>query len=169
MSTMSLLRPLCYAAIRPSNISLSTAAARHVDGCGRGFNTSTLCRSESDARAESSVDTTHSGDVPIEPDSPVLTSETPFVQEPKQCILCKYKIQLDYKNPRLLSQFVSPMTDMIYDKHITGLCEKQQTILQREVRKSRLAMFMPKHYKSPKYNRDPELFNPSKPTRRNPY
>lgn len=94
---------------------------------------------------------------------------TPFERPKQQCLLCKHKIELDYKNPRLLSQFVSPMNGKIYDKHITGLCELQQTILQREIKKSRLAKLMPIYYKHPKYNKDPKLFNPERPQRPNPY
>lgn len=95
--------------------------------------------------------------------------ESPYKLPPRLCILCKHKIELDYKNPRLLSQFVSPLNGIVYDKHITGLCELQQTILQREVKKSRRAMLMPVHYKHPKYHKDPALFNPGRPQRFNPH
>lgn len=102
-------------------------------------------------------------------DKQFVNKPTPYERPKQQCILCKHKIQLDYKNPRLLSQFVSPLNGNIYDKHITGLCELQQTILQREIKKSRLAKLMPIYYKHPKYNRDPKLFNPDRPQRPNPY
>lgn len=102
-------------------------------------------------------------------DKQFVDKPTPYNRADRQCILCKHKIQLDYRNPRLLSQFVSPLTGKIYDKHITGLCEKQQTVLEVEIRKSRSAMYMPIFYKNPKYNRDPPLFNPDRPQRPNPY
>ena len=44
----------------------------------------------------------------------------PYEKEQRQCILCKYKIEVNYKNPRLLSQFVSPFTGKLYDRNITG-------------------------------------------------
>lgn len=102
-------------------------------------------------------------------DKGFVDGPTPYQKPKEKCILCRHNIQLDYKNPRLLSQFVSSLNGVVYDKHITGLCEKQQTILEREIKKSRRAMLMPIYYKHPKYNRDPALFNPEKPQRSNPY
>lgn len=102
-------------------------------------------------------------------DKQFVDKPTPFKKPKRLCILCQHNIKLDYKNPRLLSQFVSPINGDIYDKHITGLCEMQQRILQNEIKRSRLSMLMPIYYKDPKYNRDPPLFNPEKPQRPNPY
>lgn len=102
-------------------------------------------------------------------DKQIVDRPTPYEKPKEQCILCKNDIVLDYKNPRLLSQFVSSLNGNVYDKHITGLCEKQQTRLEREVKKSRLAMLMPIFYKHPKYNKDPPLFNPDRPQRPNPW
>ena len=102
-------------------------------------------------------------------DKQFVDKPTPYNKADRQCLLCKHKIQLDYRNPRLLSQFVSPLTGKIYDKHITGLCEKQQTVLEVEIKKSRSAMYMPIFYKNPKYNRDPPLVNADRPQRPNPY
>lgn len=102
-------------------------------------------------------------------DKQIVDKPTPYNKADRQCILCKHKIQLDYKNPRLLSQFVSPLNGKIYDKHITGLCEKQQTVLQVEIAKSRRAMFMPYYYRDPRFNKDPELVNASRPQRPNPH
>lgn len=102
-------------------------------------------------------------------DKQIVDKPTPYQKAGRQCILCKNKIQLDYKNPRLLSQFVSPLNGFVYEKHITGLCEKQQTILIREVKKSRKSMYMPVFFRSPKYNKDPVIVNPNKPQRPNPY
>lgn len=94
---------------------------------------------------------------------------TPYEKSKRACILCQNKIQLDYKNPRLLSQFISPLTGEIWDKHITGLCERQQTNLEREIRKSRQSMLMPIYYRNPKYNKDPVICNTNKPQRPNPH
>lgn len=102
-------------------------------------------------------------------DKQFVDKPSPYTKPEQKCILCKHKIDLDYKNPRLLSQFVSSLNGRIYDKHITGLCEKQQTILEREVRKARKAMLMPVYHKHPKYNKDPQLFNVDRPQRPNPY
>lgn len=102
-------------------------------------------------------------------DKQFVDKPTPYEKANRQCILCKHKVQLDYKNPRLLSQFISPLTGKVFDKHITGLCEKQQTVLEVEIKKSRAAMFMPWFHKDPKYNRDPVLVNPDRPQRPNPH
>lgn len=102
-------------------------------------------------------------------DKQFVDAPTPYQKPKRVCILCKHKIKLDYKNPRLLSQFVSPLNGVIYDKHITGLCETQQKILEQEIRRSRSALLMPIYYKHPKYNKDPPLFNPERPQRPNPY
>lgn len=62
--------------------------------------------------------------------------ENPYVKEKVRCLLCKYEIQPDYKNVRLLSQFVSRFTGKIYGRHITGLCKKQQDNVECEIKKA---------------------------------
>jgi small subunit ribosomal protein S18 len=99
----------------------------------------------------------------------IVDKPTPYERSNRQCILCRNKIQLDYKNPRLISQFVSPLNGRVYEKHITGLCEKQQTILEVEHRKATIAMYMPIFHKNPKYNKDATIVNPDRPQRPNPY
>lgn len=84
----------------------------------------------------------------------------PFQDPPKRCILCQHNIELSYKNPQLLSQFVSPYTGRLYGRHITGLCLHMQQKVAREVRTARRFGFMPTSYKSPKFLTDPQLFNP---------
>lgn len=102
-------------------------------------------------------------------DKQFVDKPTPYEKPNRQCILCKHNIRADYKNPRLLSQFVSPLNGRVYEKHITGLCEKQQTRVELEIKKAQTAMFMPFYYKYPRFNKDPALFNPEKPQRPNPY
>lgn len=62
--------------------------------------------------------------------------ENPYSKEKQVCILCKQKITPDYKNVRLLSQFVSRFTGRVYGRHITGLCKAQQERLEEEIKKS---------------------------------
>ena len=62
--------------------------------------------------------------------------ENPFKREKIQCIICRYQVNLDYKNPRLLSQFISSYTGKVYDRHITRLCRKQQEKLENSVKQS---------------------------------
>jgi ribosomal protein S18 len=70
---------------------------------------------------------------------PVEDMQNPFEREKIQCILCRYKIVPDYKNVKLLSQFVSPYTGRIYGRHITRLCAAQQARLEKEILKSQSA------------------------------
>ncbi|KAH9407231.1 28S ribosomal protein S18c, mitochondrial [Tyrophagus putrescentiae] len=95
--------------------------------------------------------------------------ENPFLKEKRCCILCRHDIQVDYKNVRLLTQFVSPYTGRMYDKHITGLCEAQHRAVRSEIQRSQRFGLMSRHYRDPKYANDPRLFDPTRPTRANPY
>lgn len=91
--------------------------------------------------------------------------ENPFSKEKPQCILCKMQITPDYKNIQLLSQFQSPYTGRIYGRHITGLCEHKQELLEKEIIKAQSAGLMPTYLKDPKFFKDPKLFDPEKPLR----
>ncbi|EDV22687.1 uncharacterized protein TRIADDRAFT_58497 [Trichoplax adhaerens] len=75
---------------------------------------------------------------------------------PLPCALCKIKI--DYKNVRLLSQFISNDTGMIYGRRITGLCGHKQKELTKAIRRARTMGFMPYTYKYPEYLNDPKPF-----------
>ena len=48
-----------------------------------------------------------------------------------------HKITPNYKNTRLLAQFVSSYTGRVYGKHITGLCTKQQRNVESAITISR--------------------------------
>ncbi|XP_054164941.1 28S ribosomal protein S18c, mitochondrial-like [Oppia nitens] len=102
-------------------------------------------------------------------DLPDPTLANPYNKPKKLCILCKYGIKVDYKNTQLLSQFVSPYTGRLYDKHITGLCEKQHQVLKQEYEKSVAYYLMSSDFREPKYAKDPKLFDPTRPQRPNPY
>lgn len=65
--------------------------------------------------------------------------ENPFTVTKRKCILCQHGITPDYKNVKLLSQFISPHTGRVYGRHITGLCKDQQDRLENEISKSRFA------------------------------
>lgn len=98
-------------------------------------------------------------------DMPVEDMQNPFVREKAQCILCRYKILPDYKNVKLLSQFVSPYTGRVYGRHITRLCTTQQARLEKEIIKSQSAGFMPYYFKDVAFVKDPKLFDPDHPIR----
>ncbi|XP_069674317.1 small ribosomal subunit protein bS18m isoform X2 [Periplaneta americana] len=74
-----------------------------------------------------------------EKDMPIEDIENPFKREKVQCILCQYKIVPDYKNVKLLSQFVSPYTGRTYGRHITRLCAAQQARVEKEIIKAQTA------------------------------
>uniref|UniRef100_A0A914EGH9 Ribosomal protein S18 n=1 Tax=Acrobeloides nanus TaxID=290746 RepID=A0A914EGH9_9BILA len=92
-------------------------------------------------------------------------TKNPYEKEKSKCILCEHDIEVSYKNPRLLQQFVSTFSGRVYDRHITGLCSMQQTRVRQAIAMSRKAGHMPIFVKDPKYLRDPKLFNPLKPFR----
>lgn len=63
----------------------------------------------------------------------------PYQKEKRSCILCKMNIVPDYKNTRMLSQFISRFTGRIYGRHITGLCRHKQENVEKEIKKAREA------------------------------
>lgn len=91
--------------------------------------------------------------------------ENPYEKEKVQCILCKHKVQVDYKNVKLLSQFQSPFTGRIYGNHITGLCKRQQELVEKEISKAQSAGLMAYYLKEPVFLKDPELFDVERPIR----
>ena len=68
------------------------------------------------------------------PDLPVPEMEDPYAAPALMCVLCPRRYapgeapKPSYLNPKLLSQFSSPHTGKLYDKHITGLCSKMQAL-----------------------------------------
>ncbi|KAJ3643202.1 hypothetical protein Zmor_025926 [Zophobas morio] len=98
-------------------------------------------------------------------DEPLFDMENPFEKEKQQCLLCRLKITPDYKNVKLLSQFQSPYTGRIYGKHITGLCETQQKLVEAEIMKAQAAGLMATYLKEPCYLKDPKLFDTDNPIR----
>jgi len=97
----------------------------------------------------------------------------PYAREPVMCILCPRRyavpIEPDYKNPKLLAQFVSPHTGYTYAKHITGLCDHMQQKVEKEVIKAQRTGFMATKIKEAIYLKDHALFDSTRPKRRNPY
>lgn len=76
---------------------------------------------------------------------------------PNSC-LCSNNIKIDYKNTRLLSQFVSSQTGMILPRTYTRVCMRKQREIARAIKRSRTMGFMPYTYKQPEYLTDPKLF-----------
>uniref|UniRef100_A0A5S6QAQ3 28S ribosomal protein S18c, mitochondrial n=1 Tax=Trichuris muris TaxID=70415 RepID=A0A5S6QAQ3_TRIMR len=95
--------------------------------------------------------------------------QNPYERPKSKCVLCRYGITPDYKNARLLSQFLSSFSGRLYQKHVTGLCEKQQRLLKKAIENSRRAGLMPVLAKEPRFLKDPRLFDPMTPQRPNPY
>ncbi|XP_063849400.1 small ribosomal subunit protein bS18m-like [Scylla paramamosain] len=100
----------------------------------------------------------------LKDDIPVDMSN-PYQKEKVQCLLCKYDVKLDYKNVRLLSQFVSPYTGKMYGRNITRLCRKRQEELKSTIAKSKKAGYMAVMLKSVEFLKDPKLFDPNNPIR----
>nr|CAD7572655.1 unnamed protein product [Timema californicum] len=96
---------------------------------------------------------------------PVSDMPNPFEREKARCILCRLNLTPDYKNAKLLSQFVSPYTGRIYGRHITGLCLRQQQLVEEEIIKSQNVGFMAYYLKQVEFLHDPKLFDPERPIR----
>ncbi|CAB3990320.1 28S ribosomal S18c, mitochondrial [Paramuricea clavata] len=79
---------------------------------------------------------------------------------PTGCLLCPKHgdISINYKNVRLLSQFVSPHTGRIYSKVATGLCQLKQNEIKRAIRRARSLGYMPYTMKYLAFHQDPRLF-----------
>lgn len=93
----------------------------------------------------------------------------PYERVKVQCLLCKYNVQLDYKNARLLSQFISPYTGKLYGRNVTRLCRQQQERLEMTVERSRRAGYLAVMLKSVEFLKDPKLFDPNNPIRPHNY
>ncbi|XP_014476299.1 PREDICTED: 28S ribosomal protein S18c, mitochondrial [Dinoponera quadriceps] len=115
----------------------------------------------------STVSSTESN-VMFEDDMPIKL-KNPYVREKRQCILCRFNVEPDYKNVRLLSQFQSRYTGKTYEKHITGLCEYKQKRVEEEIIKAQNAGLMGYVTKEPEYVKDPPLFDPNHPFKPNKF
>ncbi|XP_060068302.1 uncharacterized protein LOC132548449 [Ylistrum balloti] len=96
---------------------------------------------------------------PFDNDSPVKMKVDPFEPEQRKCILCKANVPVDYKNVRLLSQFVSPYTGRIFGRHQTGLCVHMQKIVSTSIIRAQHAGFMPRMHKERAFIHDPKLYD----------
>merc|ERR1712226_547714 len=76
-------------------------------------------------------------------DMPDTCMSNPYSKPKRKCIICQHNVPLDYKNTRLLSQFVSPHTGRIYGRHITGLCFYMQRRIGNMIKTSRFFGLMP--------------------------
>ncbi|KAI0207279.1 28S ribosomal protein S18c, mitochondrial [Lamellibrachia satsuma] len=95
-------------------------------------------------------------------DLPIPNMPNPYEKPARKCLLCEHKLDLDYKNVRLLSQFVSPYTGEIYGRHVNGLCIYMQRRIAILIKRARYFGLMSYTAKDPKYLRDPKLFDPFK-------
>ncbi|EEB19349.1 conserved hypothetical protein [Pediculus humanus corporis] len=95
--------------------------------------------------------------------------KNPYEKEKPKCILCKYNITPDFRNVRLLSQFISRHTGKVYGRHITGLCEHKQKQVEKEIIKARCCWLMFSKIKNPKFFGDPSLYNVNNPLRPHNY
>ncbi|VEL15116.1 unnamed protein product [Protopolystoma xenopodis] len=63
--------------------------------------------------------------------------DNPYTPKKKLCFICEHNIDLDYKNVRLLSQFISPYTGRIKGRKYTQLCIPMQKRLSQLIKRSR--------------------------------
>ena len=126
---------------------------------------------EEDEKMLASIREKSKADEPL--DEADATAADPYCREKLMCVLCPRRYDLpivpDYKNPKLLAQFVSPHTGLVYKKHITGLCDHMQKKVENETRKAQASGYLSTKIKEVHYLRDHALFNPTRPARENPY
>jgi len=60
----------------------------------------------------------------------------------KKCFFCQGKIVPDYKEPAVLSRFISERGKII-PRNRTGICAKHQRALAREIKKARYLALLP--------------------------
>ncbi|XP_032220530.2 30S ribosomal protein S18 [Nematostella vectensis] len=79
---------------------------------------------------------------------------------PTGCLLCPKRtdVTIDYKNVRLLSQFISSHSGRIYNRRVTGLCDKKQKEITNAIKRARAIGLMPVTMKHPEFHNDPKLF-----------
>ncbi|KAG8448688.1 hypothetical protein GDO86_015676 [Hymenochirus boettgeri] len=64
------------------------------------------------------------------------------------CPICRDpKLSLDYRNVKLLQQFICPYTGIVYDPTMTGVCMKQQKVLMKAIMEAKdhgyLSLYIP--------------------------
>ncbi|CAL8099281.1 unnamed protein product [Calicophoron daubneyi] len=101
----------------------------------------------------------------VQDDQPIDMVD-PYKKAKRRCFLCEHNIKLDYKNVRLLSQFVSPYTGRVYGRHITGLCIPMQKRISKLIVRSRQFGFMPFENKENVFITDPRITQKSYGTSR---
>jgi small subunit ribosomal protein S18 len=84
----------------------------------------------------------------------------PYLPSPHKCIFCVHKLKIDFRNTKLLSQFISPQTGFVFNQRTTGLCYFKQVELEKAILKARRFHLMPYKWKETVYLDDPRLFNP---------
>ncbi|CAF1342702.1 unnamed protein product [Adineta steineri] len=100
-------------------------------------------------------------DVKYDPndDRPIQMND-PYLPSPHKCIFCEHNLKIDFRNTKLLSQFISPQTGFIFNQRTTGLCYFKQVELEKAILKARRFHLMPYKWKETVYLDDPRLFNP---------
>jgi small subunit ribosomal protein S18 len=62
--------------------------------------------------------------------------------KPGKCYFCQEKKEPDYKNPEILSRFMSERGKILSTQR-TGLCAKHQRRLARQIKRSRFLALLP--------------------------
>ena len=58
------------------------------------------------------------------------------------CVFCKKKLDIDYKNIELLSRFISSKKKIV-SRRSSGNCAKHQRALAREIKRARFLSLLP--------------------------
>ncbi len=60
----------------------------------------------------------------------------------RNCIFCKKKLEIDYKNIELLSHYISSKKKIV-SRRFSGNCAKHQRVLAREIKRARYMSLIP--------------------------
>ncbi|XP_050546103.1 mitochondrial GTPase 1-like [Daktulosphaira vitifoliae] len=150
-------------------VSINVSHIRHMARfTGRGINRfnpwTNLHKMQEQKKSETKTDSQL-----MQSSKHLVNIPNPYEKEQRVCILCKMNIVPDYKNTRMLSQFISRFTGRIYGRHITGLCRHKQDHVEKEIKKAREAGLLPHYFRNPEFSHDPKLFDPDNPFRPHNY
>eukprot|EP01135_Chromosphaera_perkinsii_P008212 Nk52_evm1s1181 gene=Nk52_evmTU1s1181 len=83
-------------------------------------------------------------------------------EEKRRCPICSNGVtEIDWRDVRLLSQFVTDSSGSILPRRKTGVCARYQNKLRKAIKRARHAGIMPNTYKLPEYKFDPRPFSDS--------
>ncbi|XP_071795928.1 large ribosomal subunit protein mL66-like [Asterias amurensis] len=150
MATRSVLRAACSILIREIppfhstllNINQSSGISRVLLSNAAKFSTSSTTRSKLRREVTETTDGNLTTIEAVYKDPPenFYPTEDPH----RACPICSRNLRVTYKDVLILSQFIRPDGGLL-PRRITGVCKKQQRLIQECVKRAHLAGLLPDH------------------------